>query len=252
MLVCKILEPKEVIFAVEDNKRAAIRKFNNKINTKKYPFSVRVAILKSSYPQGAEKQLIYNTTARKVPAGKLPFEVGVVVHNIATLYAIYEAVYAEKPLVERVVTFAGSALKEPKNLRLRVGTLIEELFAEGILEFKSQPQKIILGGPMMGIAIDGMDWPITKTTSGVLFFSKEEVARAEEDVCIRCSRCVDACPMELLPLAFAKFAKAGRYGKAKDFFVQDCIECGSCAYVCPAKIPLVNYVKTIKYNLKKK
>ncbi|MCD6135013.1 MAG: electron transport complex subunit RsxC [Candidatus Omnitrophica bacterium] len=249
-VLVKILSCRKVFIAIEDNKKEAIRKINNKINTKDFGFRAKVKILKSSYPQGAEKQLIYNITKRIVPAGGLPFSVGVLVQNVATTFAIYEATYLGKPLFERIVTFAGSCLKEPKNLRLRVGTLISELFEKGILQFRKQPRKVIMGGPMMGVSLDCLDYPILKTTSGVLFMDEVDIDQRPEDVCIRCGRCVDNCPMNLMPLEFVRLVKKERWKDLDRFYVSDCIECGNCAYVCPAKIPLVNYIKIAKAKLK--
>jgi len=243
-LVSKIISPKRVIFAIEENKSEAIKKFNSIISTKKYPLpSAHVAILPSRYPQGGEKQLIYVLTKRKVPLGGLPFDVGCLVHNVGTLYAIYEAVYYNKPLIERVVTFAGGALKKPKNILVKLGTTVKELFDTGALEFKTEPEKIIYGGPMMGIALNGLDYPVMKGTSGILFLTKEEIDTRDEDVCIRCARCVDSCPMELLPLEFVKRVKNQEYSSLNELYIKDCIECGACSFSCPAKIPIVHYIK---------
>ena len=243
-LVSKIISPKRIIFAIEDNKPEAIKKFNRIISTKKYFLpSAQVTILPSRYPQGGEKQLIYVLTKRKVPLGGLPFDVGCLVHNVGTLYAVYEAVYYNKPLIERVVTFAGGALKEPKNILVKLGTTIEELFNSGILEFKTDPIKIVYGGPMMGIALDGLGYPVMKGTSGILFLTKEEIDTRKENVCIRCARCVDSCPMELLPLEFVKRVKNEEYSSLNELYIKDCIECGACSFSCPAKIPIVHYIK---------
>ena len=165
------------------------------------------------------------------------------VHNVGTALAIYEAVYLNKPLIERVVTFAGGALVEPKNLRLKLGTTIKELFDAGVLKFKQDPAKIIYGGPMMGITLSGLDYPILKGTSGILFLTSDEIDTQEASPCIRCGRCVDACPMGLLPLGMVKRVKHNEFSSLNDFYIKDCIECGVCSYVCPAKIPLVHYIK---------
>ena len=246
-LVSKIISPKRVIFAIEENKSEAIKKFNSIISTKKYPLpSAHVAILPSRYPQGGEKQLIYALTKRRVPLGGLPFDVGCLVHNVGTIFAIYEAVYYNKPLIERVITFAGGALREPKNLLLKLGTTIAELFEEGILSFKEEPVKIVYGGPMMGTVLKGLNYPVMKGTSGVLFLARREVDLREESVCIRCARCVDACPMGLLPLEFVKKVKNEEYSFLEDFYIKDCIECGACIFTVPAKIPIVHYIKVGK------
>ncbi len=246
-LICRIVSPQRVIFAIEENKPEAIKKFNSVISTKKYSLpQQKLAILPSYYPQGGEKQLIYALTKRRVPLGGLPFDVGCLVHNVGTIFAIYEAVYYNKPLIERVITFAGGALREPKNLLLKLGTTIAELFEEGILSFKEEPVKIVYGGPMMGIALKGLNYPVMKGTSGVLFLTRKEVDLREESVCIRCARCVDACPMGLLPLEFVKKVKNEEYSSLEDFYIKDCIECGACSFTCPAKIPIVHYIKVGK------
>ncbi|MCM8826012.1 MAG: electron transport complex subunit RsxC [Candidatus Omnitrophica bacterium] len=242
-IIYKILEPKTIFFCIEDNKPEAIKKLNLLINTKKFklPF-ISLRVLKTFYPQGGEKQLIYSVTKRRVPSSKLPFDVGCLVHNVATCFAIYEAVYWDKPLIERLVSFVGDALVSPKNLWIKIGTSLKELKEKGIINFKFEPKKIICGGPMMGIALESLDYPVLKGSGGFLFLSKE-VDLKEELPCIRCARCVDACPMGLLPLEYAKRVKAGDYDKLQEFNIKDCIECGCCAYICPSNIPLVHYIK---------
>ncbi len=250
-IVARILEVKKVYIAIEENKLEAVKRFNSKLHTKKYLLpQTEVKVLESLYPQGAEKQLIYSLTKRKVPSGKLPFDVGCVVQNVGTCFAIYEAVYFRKPLIERIVTFAGSSLVEPKNLLVRIGTTLKELFEKEVLKFKREPKKIIFGGPMMGVALDSLDYPIIKTTSGVLFLSEEDLDLREESSCIKCGRCLDNCPMRLLPLEFVRLVKKELWQKLEEFYISDCIECGSCSFVCPAKIPIVNYIKAGKEKLR--
>lgn len=245
-IICKIIEPDEVIFALEDNKTEVVKKLNLLISTKRVNLpKTKSAILKTAYPQGAEKQLIYSVTRRKVPSGRLPFDVGCLVCNVATAFAVYEAVYLNKPLIERLVSFAGDAIATPKNIRVKIGTTLKELFDAGHLKFKHEPRKIICGGPMMGVALDGLDYPILKGTGGFLFLSKN-LDIAEEDPCIKCARCVDSCPMNLLPLELARRIKKEEFAALDDFSIADCIECGCCNYVCPAKIPLVHYIKVGK------
>lgn len=251
-LVCRVLAVQKVIIAIEENKPEAIKRFNSKLHTKKYemPKNVEVQVLPSVFPQGSEKQLIYNTTKRIVPAGGLPFEVGCVVQNVATLLAFYQAAYWQKPLIDKVVTFSGGALKEPKNVHVRIGTVVQDLFDAGILELKTKPKKIIFGGPMMGFAVRNVDYPIMKGTSGVLFLNEEECDDQEESSCIRCSRCIDVCPMNLMPQEFQKLVKANKSVETDEFYVNDCIECGCCTFACPAKIPIVGYIKTAKSELR--
>lgn len=242
-IVCKIVEPQHVLFVVEENKPEAIKKINLFITTKRFNLpGVRLVVLKSLYPHGGEKQQIYAVTKRKVPPGKLPFDIGCLVHNVATLFAIYEAVYYNKPLIERLVSFCGDALVSPKNIWVKIGTSLAELFEAKVLEFKYEPKKIIAGGPMMGISVDNLQYPILKGTGGFLFL-KDTVSDQEETPCIRCARCVDACPVNLLPLEYAKRVKYNVYDSLSDFAITDCIECGCCNYVCPAHIPLVHYIK---------
>lgn len=243
-VAARILEPRKVIFCIEEHNLEAIKKFNRFISTKKYkvPFPT-LLVLKSFYPQGGEKQLIHRATKKKVPTGKIPFEVGCLVQNVATCFAIYEAVYLAKPLIERMVTFAGDSLKNPKNIWIRVGTLVSELFEQKILEFDKKPRKIIFGGPMMGVSLDSMEYPILKGTGGVLFLSKSAVDDEDERECIKCGRCVDTCPMNLLPLEYARRVRRNQFDRLNEVFINDCIECGSCEYGCPAKIPIVHYIK---------
>lgn len=250
-IISKIVEPRQVIFALEDNKPEAIKKVNLFINTKNFKIpQIKILVLKTAYPQGGEKQLIYAATKRKVSGDKLPFDVGCLVHNVATCFAIYEAVYYDKPLIERLVSFCGDALDRPKNIWVKIGTSLQELFDKKILEFKYEPRMIISGGPMMGKALEGLDYPILKGSGGFLFL-RNSVEKVLEGPCIRCGRCIDNCPMNLLPLEFVKYVKKEKYKKLIDFNINDCIECGCCAFSCPSKIPLVHYIKIGKYYASK-
>ncbi|UCG35334.1 MAG: electron transport complex subunit RsxC [Candidatus Omnitrophota bacterium] len=251
-IVCRLINPKEVIFAIEDNKISIKKKLNHIRSLKKFNIpKLGIAVLKTAYPQGGEKQLIFTLTKRRVKGDELPFEVGCLVHNVATCFAIYEAVYLDKPLIERMVTCAGDALCAPKNIWVKIGTTLKELFDEKILEFKIEPKKIIAGGPMMGIGLNHLEYPILKGSGGFLFLTKD-VTELEEGPCIRCARCVDECPMQLTPLEYVKRIKKEEYAVLDKFNINDCIECGSCAYVCPAKIPLVHYIKIGKNYMPKK
>lgn len=251
-VICKIINPRRVLFGIENNKPEAIKKMNLMITIKKHNLpKPETVVLKSGYPQGGEKQLIYKVTGRKVPPAGLPFDVGCLVHNVATCFAIYEAVYLNKPLTARLVSFSGDALKSAKNLWVKIGTTLKEIFDKKILEFKNDPEKIICGGPMMGVSLDSLDYPILKGTGGFLFL-RENVFVQEETSCIRCARCVDVCPMNLLPLEYAKRVKKEEYNNLVEFNINDCIECGICSYVCPAKIPLVHYIKLGKKYMPKK
>ncbi len=238
-LIVKCTGVKDVYIAIEDNKPQAIKAFENTIGNRRY--SLRV--LKSQYPQGGEKQLIKSVLGREVPAGKLPFDVGAIVHNAATAYAIYEAVYLDKPLYERVVTVSGDCIKNPANLLARIGTSIKDLRDEcGPLT--KEPEKIVFGGLMMGLAQYSLHTPVIKSTNGVIFLSEKEVKPAEDAFCVRCARCVASCPLGLLPCMIALAAEKGKWDLAKSYGALECMECGSCSYVCPQRR---NIVETIKY-----
>jgi len=256
-LVRRCLGVKQVYIAIEDNKPEAIEVFES-VSGERLAVSGRtphtahrtsiVVVLKSQYPQGGEKQLIKNILGREVPRGKLPFDIGVVVHNVGTVFAIYEAVYKNKPLYERVVTVTGSCLSNPKNLLVRIGTPIRELI-DFCGPLKEGPGKIIFGGPMMGIAQFGDEVPVIKSTSGVILFSKEEAGGLREEFCIRCGACVRGCPVSLMPCLINLAAEKGLWPQAKDYGAADCIECGICNYVCPANRMLVQSIKRAKLEV---
>ncbi|MBU1121197.1 MAG: electron transport complex subunit RsxC [Candidatus Omnitrophota bacterium] len=248
-IINKIIQPKKIIFAIEENKRDILEKIKSLMVNKKYNLpSIEIAVLKTAYPQGGEKQLIYATTKRKVAGGKLPFDTGCLVHNVATLFAIYEAIYLNKPLIERLVSFAGDSLVSPKNVWVKIGTTLKEIFDQKILKFKDSPKKIICGGPMMGVSLNKLDYPILKGTGGFLFLNKE-ISEVEESPCIRCGRCLDSCPMNLMPLEYAKRIKVEEYDRLEEYNINDCMECGCCTYTCPSKIPIVQYIKVGKKYL---
>jgi len=243
-IIRKVLSPDTTYIAIEDNKPDAIDHLKSLIVAMGFKEDFKIVPLKSKYPMGAEKTLIGTILNREVPIGGLPLDVGVVVHNVSTTKAIYDAVVEGKPLVERVVTVTG-AVKNPKNLLVRLGTPLRSLidYCGGIDEKASE---VILGGPMMGISQPDLDFPVTKGTSCVLV--KESTPIREQD-CISCGKCVEVCPMYLIPTMLAKYAKVGRYDECQKAYIADCFECGACAYVCPANIPIVQYIKVAKSEI---
>jgi electron transport complex protein RnfC len=238
-LLMKALKVDQAIIGIENNKKDAI---NHLTELAKSAKGITVMALKVKYPQGGEKQLIKATVNREVPSGKLPIEVGCVVQNVGTAFAVYEAVQKNKPLIERVVSVTGKEVKKPSNFMARVGTPVQQLIdaAEGVPE---NTGKIIGGGPMMGKAITSLDVPVVKGTSGILLMKNEETHRKAPGPCIRCSRCASVCPMGLEPYLLSKAAKLGKYDIAESEMIMDCIECGSCQFTCPANIPLLDFLR---------
>lgn len=233
---------KRILFGIESNKPDALEAVTAAAAAVE-DTPVEVVPLQVKYPQGAEKMLIYAACGRTVPAGKLPLEVGVVVANVFTLAAIGDWFFFGKPLIDRVITVSGDGIGEAKNLRAPIGTPFADLAAAcgGIAETVT---KVIAGGPMMGVALPTLDYSLTKGSSGLLFLTDAEVP--DESPCIRCGRCVDVCPMNLMPLKLAAYAKAEMFAEAKRHNLNDCFECGSCAYNCPAKIQLVAWIRYAK------
>jgi Na+-translocating ferredoxin:NAD+ oxidoreductase subunit C len=211
---------------------------------KDYP-GISVEPLKVKYPQGAEKQLIKALTGREVPSGKLPIEVGCVVHNVGTAFAVYEAVQKNKPLVERVVTVTGKNLKNPSNFLVRIGTPVSALI-EAAGGLPADTGKVVNGGPMMGKAVSDLEVPVTKGTSGILLFSENEASRKPVLNCIRCARCLSICPMGLEPYLLAVLADKKRFEDCEAERIMDCMECGSCLYICPSGRPLLDQIRVGK------
>lgn len=244
-IIMKVLGAKNAYIAIEDNKLSAIYALAKAIEVlreKGLKPKVEVSVLGTKYPQGSEKQVIKSVLNRVVPAGGLPMDIGCIVQNIGTVFAIYEAVYLKKPLIERAITITGPCLKEPMNIWVRLGTLLSDL-VNSVNGFVTQPRKVIMGGPMMGVAQYTMDVPITKGTCGAIFLPKDEIDESSESVCIRCGKCIEICPMGLVPATLASRVKKEYFNEAKDLGVENCFECGACAYACPAKIPLLDYMK---------
>ncbi len=246
-LIARCLGVKQIYIAIEDNKPEAIKSFRKELDML-HASRFTLHVLKSMYPQGGEKQLIMNILDKEVPSGKLPFDIGIVVHNVATVFAVYEAVCLNKPLYERVVTVAGSCISSPKNLLVHVGTPIKDLI-DFCGPLKEEPAKIIIGGPMMGIAQFSDRVPVIKSTTGVLLFNKKEAAFNEELPCIRCGACVRECPVFLMPTLISLASQKELWSQAKIYGAPDCIECGICNYVCPANIRLVQNIKRAKLEV---
>lgn len=238
-ILMKALDVKRAIIGIENNKKDAIDYLQSVVEK---VLGVEICPLKVQYPQGGEKQLIMATINRAVPSGGLPIAVGAVVQNVGTALAVYEAVMKHKPLVERIVTVTGKSVKNPGNFLCRIGTPIAQLIeaAGGIPENTS---KIIGGGPMMGRTMVNIDSPVMKGTSGILLLDRKEAERKPMRNCIRCSKCVSACPMGLEPYLLMKLAQFNFTDRMEEEKVMDCIECGSCSFTCPSDRALLDYIR---------
>ncbi len=243
--IAKALGVNKIIIGIEANKPDCITAFEQFDD-------IQPVILKKQYPMGSEKHLIYVTTGRKVGIGKLPADSGVVVQNVATAYAVCEAVEKGKPLYERILTVSGGAVKEPKNLWVRVGTSVKSIVdycgGESL-----PPKKVIQGGPMTGLALSTYDIYTHKTTSGVLLLNEKEAAAEEPTPCLNCGMCADVCPMHLMPMQTAFYSAAGDFDTAAKLGnTLACIECGACEYTCPAKRPLIQAIRKTKSYMHRK
>lgn len=235
-----------IVIAVEDNKPEAIRILqkiadrDNDVGDK-----VKIMKLKSRYPQGAEKMIIQSATGRRIPPGKLPSDVGCVVMNVASIAFVGRFIKTGKPLVSRTLTVDGSAVKNPMNVRVPIGTMMDYIidYCGG---FTEEPEKIVCGGPMMGMAMTGINYPVLKGNNALLAFKKGDLSHKKETDCIRCGRCASACPLSLVPTNIERFIKAKDIAKLKHSGAMVCMECGSCAYSCPAGKPLVQHMRLAK------
>ncbi len=244
-LLMKALAVDKAVIGIEKNKPDAI----SHMTALSARFEgIAVQGLKVKYPQGAEKQLIKAIIGREVPSGKLPIDVGAVVHNVGTAFAVYEAVVKKKPLFERVVTVTGKSLARTANFRVRIGTPVNELI-EAVGGLPEDTGKVINGGPMMGKALPLLDVPVTKGTSGIVLMPEEESKRRRSLNCIRCSRCNSVCPMGLEPYLLMSLSETKRYEDLQAERVLDCMECGSCSYTCPSARPLLDFIRLGKSNV---
>lgn len=241
-VILSLFDNAKGVFAVEDNKRDCIEKLTEA--TKDEP-RMEVKALQTKYPQGAERQLIYAVTKRAINSSMLPADAGCIVDNVETIVSIHRAVAEGKPLMERVVTVSGDAVEKPGNFKVLLGTNQQEL-VEAAGGFKTEPKKVISGGPMMGFAMLTLDTPVTKTSSSILGFTEDAVEKAKPSPCINCGRCVEVCPSRIIPSRLADYAE--RHDE-ETFTAQnglECVECGSCSYVCPAKRPLKQSIGSMR------
>ena len=244
-----LLAPKCIVIAVEDNKPEALKALNIACEDNQ---DIQIIAVPTVYPAGGEKQLIQVLTGREVPRKGLPNDIGCVMFNVGTCFAIADAVFSGKPLLERVVTLTGNALQKPQNVWALLGTPISHLLAHaGYMPRTQSDQQVIMGGPMMGFSITSLDTPVVKITNCLLAPEKHELpTAADERACIRCGFCTDACPASLLPQQLYWYSKAKDYDKSQEYNLFDCIECGACAYVCPSEIPLVHYYRKAKAEIR--
>lgn len=245
-ILMKVLGVEKGYVGIENNKKDAIQVVTDQLKTKK--MNAEVIPLKTKYPQGAEKMLIKAVIKRTVPAGGLPGDVGVIVHNVGTTVAVKEAVVDGKPLVNRVMTVTGDAINNPKNIRTRIGTPLKEIIAYcgGLSDVTAQ---VILGGPMMGFNQSNLDVPVVKATSGVVCTNQIKETKRKKYACVRCNSCVGACPVFLLPNRLSRLVEIGEYDDAERLGVLNCIECGSCVFVCPSGIPILQWLRVGKFRV---
>jgi electron transport complex protein RnfC len=248
-ILADLLKIKSVFIGIEENKKDCIHQLNQRLQELNSETKPMLIALKEKYPQGAEKSLIFACNGRTVPVGKLPYHVGVIVQNVATVVAIAEAVQLKKPLIERALTVTGDLVRNPKNLWVRIGTPIQNAidYCGGMI---AEPDKVILGGPMMGLAQRSLDIPVTKGVSGILLMSHAMLKK--ETACIRCGQCIINCPAGLMPLRIKELSQSQEYEKAKQYHALSCIECGICSYQCPAYIPLLTHIRDVKAEINKR
>lgn len=237
-ILMKAIGAKKALIGIENNKQDAFTLLDRL--SAGYE-GIQAIPLKVKYPQGGEKQLIEALLGRRVPSGKLPADVACLVQNVGTVFAVYEAVQKNKPLFERLISLTGKMVDNPCDMWVRIGTPVKHLLSQ--IDYSSEPAKIISGGPMMGKALVNTDVPVTKGTSGILLLSDKEAYRQTSSDCIRCSACVQACPMGLIPNQLMTYSEYKAWDKAESSYICDCLECGCCVYVCPSHRPLLDYVR---------
>lgn len=249
LIVCRALCIEKAYVGIESNKQDAAALLKKLLKNLQTPAGIEIRILPERYPQGSEKHLIKSITGKEVPSGGLPVDVGCVVFNVQTVLSIRDAVCIGTPLIERVLTVTG-LVKTTRNLRVRIGTPVS-----GILEYcgaEIKPGcKIVIGGPMMGVNVPSPDIPVIKSTTGIIILPEETTLRDDIQPCIRCGKCIEACPMQLVPAELGRYAESKNWERCRQFDVADCIECGCCSYICPAKRPMVELFKWAKAEMRK-
>ena len=247
LLLAKILGTKNILIGIEDNKKDAAAILQKTIDSLKMQAVPRIVLCKTQYPQGSERQLIESLTGRVVPPRKLPMHVGIMVQNIATAAACYQAIRYRKPLLDRIITVSGSGILAPRNLSVPIGTLVQDIvtYCGGM---HPHTAKIIAGGPMMGRTLGRLDVPVIKGTGGLIFLRREEIDSEIYGPCISCGRCLEVCPLGLEPNQISIYTEAGHALETEEFGTKDCFECGCCSYVCPAKRPLVQFIQIAKHS----
>ncbi len=245
-LLAKASGAEKIIIAVEENKPECIAKLTEAAGSS----AIEVVKVVTKYPAGSEKQLIKAVCNREVPSNGLPYQVGVLVHNVGTAWAVAQACQKGRPLIERVVTVSGDIIKEPGNFLVRLGTPFKTVI-QAAGGFTAEPAKVLAGGPMMGLAQYNLDVPVVKTVTGILAFSQKEVKQYDPMPCIKCGRCVEVCPAHLMPVRIELFAINGMWDEARDYGAMDCIECGCCTYICPSKRGLFHWIKLAKSKIAK-
>ncbi len=249
-IAMKTLGVDKAIIGIEKNKPEAVKSIQDAIEKLNSGVSIQVKAVKPKYPQGDEKLLIYTLTGRKVPSRGLPADIGVLVYSVSTIFALREAVLFGKPLFERYITVSGDMISKPGNYKVRIGTRVSDIIEE-CGGFKGKPARIVMGGSMCGQSVESLDFPIVKGTAGIMFMSEKEINEDKSSACIRCGKCVDVCPMGLIPFNIEKAYEDNRFDKAALLNPFDCIQCGSCSYSCPSRRQLSFFIKLTQDRLNK-